>query len=85
MLKNKHGFLCVGFELTSSEAQLNHFIFISRTIEADSEPQGLRSTEVEVGAHSCQPMSLLIARNVTVTCHPKQSYPVVTEASEPSA
>jgi hypothetical protein len=38
---------------------------------------GLRSTEVEVRAHPRQPFSLIIALNLAVTWHPKQSNPVV--------
>jgi hypothetical protein len=37
----------------------------------------LRSTKVGVRAHPSQPISLLIALNVAVTWHPKQSHPVV--------
>jgi hypothetical protein len=52
-------------------ASMTHFLFKSRTIEADSRTQ---ETEVGVRAHSRQPISLLIALNVAVTWHPKQSH-----------
>jgi hypothetical protein len=58
---------------------MTHLLFISQTIEADSGTQDtrLRSTKVGGRAHPCQPISLLIALNVAVTWHPKQSHPVV--------
>jgi hypothetical protein len=51
-------------------ASMTHFLFISRTIEADSVTQCSGPQIVGVRAHSRQPISLLIALNVALTWHP---------------